>query len=219
MNLVHLRYFCKLAETQHYTLAASELYISQPGLSGAISSLEEELGIRLFEKKGRNVQLTEYGREFYTYVDKALNILDTSISIAREHSGKLNGSINIGAITTVHHVLSRVVSKFHAQHPEIQFNLIQGQTENILPAVENATYDIGFCGYYPPQENMTAIPILTQPVVALVRKSPPPPSPSRGGFYSSGCAGRLRRFVLLPGTADRPAVSPASFRPKSKISA
>lgn len=51
MNLAHLYYFCKLAELQHYTKAAKELYITQPSLSGAISSLEAELGIALFEKK------------------------------------------------------------------------------------------------------------------------------------------------------------------------
>lgn len=173
MNLMHLRYFCKLAETQHYSLAASELCISQPGLSGAISSLEEELGIQLFRKKGRNVVLTDYGKEFYSYVDKALNILDTGISIAYEHSGKLAGTITIGTLTTIHACLSRVIGKFHAQHPVVQFNIIQGQTENILPGLISSTYDIGFCSYVVPQPDITAIPVLNQQVVALVRKDHP----------------------------------------------
>ena len=174
MNLMHLRYFCKLAETQHYTLAASELYISQPGLSGAISSLEQELGIRLFEKKGRNIQLTKYGKEFYSYVHEALNILDTGVSIAYEHSGKLNGSIDIGSITTVHsNFLPTVISQFHAKYPKIQFNIFQGQTENILPCLENSTYDVGFCTYNKPYQDMSAVPILYQEVVVVVHKEHP----------------------------------------------
>ena len=72
MNLSQLYYFRKLAELQHYTKAAKELYISQPALSDAIKSLERELGVPLFKREGRNVRLTRYGREFADYVGRAL---------------------------------------------------------------------------------------------------------------------------------------------------
>ena len=58
MNLYQLRYFIELAHEQHYTNAAQHLNISQPSLSHAISQLEEELGVRLFEKAGRGTRLT-----------------------------------------------------------------------------------------------------------------------------------------------------------------
>ena len=61
MNLSQLYYFRKLAELQHYAKAAKELYITQPSLSNAISSLEQELGVSLFQKTGRNIHLTKYG--------------------------------------------------------------------------------------------------------------------------------------------------------------
>ena len=64
MNLNQLYYFSKLAEVEHYTKAAEALDISQPSLSHAIGSLEKELGTKLFEKQGRNVALTKYGRIF-----------------------------------------------------------------------------------------------------------------------------------------------------------
>ena len=64
MNLYHLRYFVTLAHLEHYTKAADVLAITQPSLSHAISSLEEELGVKLFEKNGRNVSLTKYGKSF-----------------------------------------------------------------------------------------------------------------------------------------------------------
>ena len=67
MNLSQLYYFRKLAELQHYTRAAKELFITQPTLSGSISSLEQELGVSLFQKAGRNVELTKYGSEFLGY--------------------------------------------------------------------------------------------------------------------------------------------------------
>ena len=75
MNLQQLYYFRKLAEVQHYTEAAKALYITQPSLSDSIASLESELSVALFQKKGRNVQLTKYGEEFSQYVNQSLEIL------------------------------------------------------------------------------------------------------------------------------------------------
>ncbi|HBG7261898.1 TPA: LysR family transcriptional regulator [Clostridioides difficile] len=72
MNLNHLHYFRVLAKVEHYTKAATQLFIPQPSLSNAISILEKELDTFLFEKQGINVCLTKYGRFFLTYVDKAL---------------------------------------------------------------------------------------------------------------------------------------------------
>lgn len=66
MNLYHLRYFVTLAHMEHYTRAADLLAITQPSLSHAISSLESELGVKLFKKNGRNVTLTKYGKSFLT---------------------------------------------------------------------------------------------------------------------------------------------------------
>ncbi len=60
MELSQLQYFCKVAELEHFTKASDELHISQPALSKAILNLENELGIPLFERKKRNVYLTEY---------------------------------------------------------------------------------------------------------------------------------------------------------------
>ena len=64
MNLNQLHYFSKLAEVEHYTKAAEELGISQPTLSHAVGALETELGTKLFEKQGRNITLTKYGKIF-----------------------------------------------------------------------------------------------------------------------------------------------------------
>ena len=68
MNLSQLHYFKKLAEVLHYTRAAQELFITQPTLSGAISSLENELEVSLFERSGRSVSLTPQGEIFFEHV-------------------------------------------------------------------------------------------------------------------------------------------------------
>ena len=101
MNLQQLYYFRKLAEVQHYTEAAKALYITQPSLSDSIASLEHELSVSLFQKKGRGIQLTKYGQEFYEYVNQALGILEHGIAAVREKSDSVTGTIDIGCIPTL----------------------------------------------------------------------------------------------------------------------
>ena len=76
MNLNHLNYFRVLAKLEHYTQAAEELSITQPSLSHAMASLEKDLGTYLFEKQGRNIKLTKYGKIYFEYVDRALSELE-----------------------------------------------------------------------------------------------------------------------------------------------
>ena len=75
MTLQQLRYFCVTAEVLHYTRAAALLYISQPSLSYALSKLEKELNMPLFEKQGKQIALTRYGAEFLPYAKRALSEL------------------------------------------------------------------------------------------------------------------------------------------------
>ena len=85
MNYNYLRYFSVLAQVEHYTMAAARLGISQPSLSSAIHHLEDELGgVKLFEKAGRNVRLTEEGRYFHEKVDMALRELNKASMTLRD---------------------------------------------------------------------------------------------------------------------------------------
>ena len=76
MNLYQLRYFLELAEKRQYTKAARQLNITQPSLSYAISQLENELGVKLFEKDGRTISLTDCGRDLAGCASESLAILD-----------------------------------------------------------------------------------------------------------------------------------------------
>ena len=94
MNYNYLRYFSVLAQLEHYTLAAARLGISQPSLSSAINHLETELGgVKLFEKVGRNIRLTEEGRYFREKVDAALTELNTASMTLKE--SKVTAPVNI----------------------------------------------------------------------------------------------------------------------------
>ena len=95
MNLNHLYYFRALAKEEHYTRTADMLSITQPSLSHAISCLESELGVKLFEKQGRNAKLTKYGALFLRYVEQSLDMLDEGKRVVTETSGTSGGFIDM----------------------------------------------------------------------------------------------------------------------------
>lgn len=80
MNLQWLYYFNTIAELEHYTRAAEKLHVSQSNLSHAIKELENELGVQLFERQGRNIKLTKYGEIFQPYVIRTINSLEDGIT-------------------------------------------------------------------------------------------------------------------------------------------
>ena len=145
MNLSQLRYFRKLAQVQHFTRAAEELFITQPALSNSIKQLENELGVPLFEQQGRNVRLTKYGREFNEYVTEGLDAIDKGIQIEREHANNLSGSIDIGTIFTVQSdylpALLRRYRSIYGTHVDVR--LYQGLTQGLVENLEDGTYEIG----------------------------------------------------------------------------
>ena len=69
MNLYQLRYFVTLAKEEHYTKATAKSHITQPSLTHAIHLMEDEIGLSLFERKGRNVILTKYGHLFLKEIE------------------------------------------------------------------------------------------------------------------------------------------------------
>ena len=149
MNLSQLYYFRKLAELEHYTKAAKELYITQPSLSDAIASLEDELGIPLFKKEGRNIKLTKYGKEFYYYVCASLNELETGIALAKEKSGALGGSVDLGCLPTIlGDFMPQAMNRYTtSRNARVTFNIHPCFTLDIVAGINAGPSDLGFCSF------------------------------------------------------------------------
>lgn len=175
MNLSHLYYFRTLAEVQHYTRAAEKLFITQPTLSNAVSQLEKELGIPLFEKDGRNVKLTKQGREFNSYISQALDLVDKAIDVAHEQAGAPSGSFDLGVIYTIQaDYLPRLLRGYRARYGQnIKVNTYQGLTENLVDDLMSGRYDVVFGSRIREREDLGYIPVVTQRLVALVHDYSP----------------------------------------------
>ena len=174
MNLQQLYYFRKLAEVQHYTEAAKALYITQPSLSDSIASLEHELSVSLFQKKGRGVQLTKYGQEFYEYVTQALGILEHGIAAVREKSDSVTGTIDIGCIPTLlGDFLPNALDLYHEKCPQVSVNIFHEKSIPVAEGVSAGTYDIGLCSMVENKDDLVFVPITYQELVVIVRNDHP----------------------------------------------
>lgn len=171
MNLNQLHYFVTLAHMEHYTNAAQKLSITQPSLSHAISSLEEELGTSLFERQGRNVALTKYGRLFMEYAEEALDILDAGIKKTRAMTSERSGKIDIGYIYTQgSEFIPEIISGFLEANSDkkVEFGFSNGVTKEIVEGVKEEKYDIGFCSMVTGEKELDFVPVSQEKLIAAV---------------------------------------------------
>ena len=144
MNYNYLRYFSVLAQVEHYTLAAARLGISQPSLSSAIHNLETELGgVKLFEKVGRNIRLTEEGRYFHEKVDAALRELNTASTTLRDSRSGAPVVIRMGVISgTLSGTVAQLITEYMQQNQRIRFRITESSAEELMDMVRQEKLDM-----------------------------------------------------------------------------
>lgn len=144
MNYNVLRYFSVLAQVEHYTVAAARLGISQPTLSSAIHSLETELGgVKLFEKTGRNVRLTDEGKFYREKVDAALQELHSASRMLRDSKISAPVVIRMGYVSgTLNGLVAEKIARYGQENKRIRFHLTESSAENLMDMVRQETLDM-----------------------------------------------------------------------------
>ena len=97
MDLLQLRYFLVVARREHISKAAEELYIAQPSLSRTIRRLEKEIGVPLFDRRGKSIRLNQFGQAFLEYVEQQFRLLEEGQHKVREMAGLEQGDISLAA--------------------------------------------------------------------------------------------------------------------------
>ena len=175
MNLPQLRYFVELAHTQHFTRAAERLCITQPSLSHAITQLETELGVPLFERTGRATALTRYGEQFLTCVQQALTTLDEGVD-ALQRVARGEGLIRLGLLRTLGvEFVPSLAARFLTANPDkdIRFTFNTVVTQQLLEGLLENRFDLVFCSQPPAELRLTAVPVSRQDLVLIVPRSHP----------------------------------------------
>ena len=144
MNYNVLRYFSVLARVEHYTIAAARLGISQPSLSSAIHNLENELGgVKLFEKVGRNIRLTEEGKFYREKVDAALNELHSASLMLRDSKLSAPVVIRMGVVSgSLDGTVAEKIVNYTQRNNRIRFHLTESSAENLMDLVRQEKLDM-----------------------------------------------------------------------------
>lgn len=169
MTLNQILYFHTVAQCQNYHLAASKLNISQPSLSRAIANLEDELGIILFERKGRTVSLTKYGKIFLEHADRILN----DVKVAERQMEKLSGNaghVDIAyvfplAAQYIPHTVRQFLKK--GKNKQISFSFHQTYTREMVNGLKAGQYDVIFGSYVENEPDIQFVPILNQEMILI----------------------------------------------------
>ncbi|MFF2480356.1 LysR family transcriptional regulator [Paenibacillus sp. NPDC058071] len=166
MDLLQLKYFQTVARREHITQAAKELNIAQPSLSQTIARLEDDLGVSLFDRLGRNIRLNEAGRVFLQHVENAFTELEKGKREAVRISGKYEEVITLASIHLP--IVSEMLASFVAKHPETRFRFQQGCYNSMKQLLKDKEIDL--CLSAPPIElpNATSITLLTEELRLLV---------------------------------------------------
>ncbi len=150
LNLHLLEQFVALARTKNFTRAADELHLSQPALSRAIQKLEDQLGAPLFERKPREVVLTDLGELLLERAKEILQLMEDTISELSEAGRR--GRIRLGAIPTIApYFLPGLLHAFAKKHPDVLVVVQEDTTENLVRRCSHGEIDLA---------------ILAQPVIA-----------------------------------------------------
>ncbi len=156
MELAQLEAFLAAAERGSFRRAAEALFLSQPSLSARVHTLEAELGVPLFHRMGRGVRLTEMGKAFRPYTERAIEALRQGrevVDTARDASGGVLQIASARAIGT--YTLPSILDRFRQEYPSIKVHINVGRSSNVLQMVADEEVQVGLSRMLTDQDVVT----------------------------------------------------------------
>ncbi len=144
LSLRHIVVFNSVAETLNMSKSAKKLFITQPAISQTIKDIENKFGVKLFVRNGKNLKLTEEGKELYIYTKRVINLLKEA-QLCLENFNTLNkGCVKIGASTTIgNYLLPEVIKAFKLKYPNIDITVFIENTEQVLRKLKLCDIGVG----------------------------------------------------------------------------
>jgi DNA-binding transcriptional LysR family regulator len=222
MELRHLRYFVAVAEEGSFTRAAARLHMQQPPLSQQVQALEREIGVRLFDRLPRGVELTVGGAAFLEDARAALAHVAASSERARKVASGAVGSLSIGLASSAatQEIVPRVIAEFREQHPAVVLSFIEGNAATLAEDVRDRRADLALLRA--PVDRDASLHyerLLQEPVLAALPSAHPLAAGARKEIALRALSGEAFVLVRRPGApgiyADLlAACSAAGFEPR-----
>ncbi|WP_430535089.1 LysR family transcriptional regulator [Listeria rocourtiae] len=154
MELRQLKYFMEVARVEHMTQASENLHVAQSAVSRQITKLEEELGIKLFDRIGRNMQLTAVGQDFLRQAKIGLQELQKAQAIVEEYADPTIGEIRVGLPNSIAtKVLPAVISAFREKYPNITYRFMEGSNRDLRQMLVTGALDVTFLSPVPEEDD------------------------------------------------------------------
>src|ERR1700721_1052855 len=174
MEVHQLRYVCAIADTGNFSRAAERCKVAQPSLSQQVQKLEEDLGVKLFDRLGRSIRLTEAGRAFIPRARAILHQMETARSSAADQNTDLRGSVAVGVIPTVApYLMPRYTARFAKKYPDAKLRIVEETTSVLVEGLRDLSIDVAILALPLRHKDLELFPIRTEPLFAALSRRHP----------------------------------------------
>ncbi|MEJ3659329.1 LysR substrate-binding domain-containing protein [Actinomycetes bacterium KLBMP 9759] len=150
MDLRQLRYFLAVAEERSVTRAAARLHLTQPPLSAQLARLENELGVPLFVRHRRGVDLTDAGRQLVEHARRLLSDVETATDAVRRTGQGRSGRLTLAFVpSVVWSGLAELLRRFHGARPDVELRFLEARTDAVTEHVRAGRADLGIVNLPP----------------------------------------------------------------------
>lgn len=169
MNLRDLQYVVRVADLGHFGRAAAACHVSQPTLSGQILKLEQELGLAIFERSGRQIRLTRAGEKIVAEARRATEAARTIAAIAAANRDPLVGDLRIGVIPTIApYLVPALLPRARGDLPDAPLTFVEDVTDDILAPLNEGDLDGAVVATEFHGDRLTSIPLFREPLFVLM---------------------------------------------------
>jgi len=174
MNLRDLQYLIAVAETGHFGKAAKRCFVSQPTLSSQIKKLEDKLGVKVFERTNRSVNITPVGEKIVAHARKSIEQAEAIEQIARAHRDPLAGVLRVGAIPTLSPYLTPLIlAPLIKDYPQLELVLTEETTSTLEERLRNHDIDVALLATPMKEEGLVEHQLFDEPFWLIHPKNHP----------------------------------------------
>ena len=174
MDLRSLSYFSAVAEELNFTRAAQRLCMSQPPLSNQIKALEEELGVPLFVRGGRSLQLTEAGKLLYRRAAQLLDLAGRTREEVGAMAAGLSGTICLGSVAgRAPFLAAQWIAGFREEYPLVRFEMENGSSDDVIDRIMRGMTELGVIAAPYDSENLEGVMVGSEPWCAIMSERNP----------------------------------------------
>ncbi|YCA45143.1 LysR family transcriptional regulator [Bacillus sp. JZ8] len=174
MDIRQLRYFIAIVEEKKISAAAERIHISQPPLSQHLKTMEEELGVKLVERSGKSLEITEAGKALYKYALQMTQLMEEAKMEVKEVRDGVNGRLTVGINTFSVAELSEILHQFKNQYPKVTYKIQQNESSHLCKLVRDRVIELAIIRLPLELDDFSVLHLHTEPFYLITSQKQKP---------------------------------------------